>query len=72
MGLKELAMVIIEGARTLRITPWDKSHTKDIEKAITLANLGLSVVVDDQGLRVLNFPNLRLIEGRILPKPCRR
>ena len=57
MGLKEVASVIIEGARTLRIAPWDKSQTKEIEKAITVANLGLSVVVDDQGLRV-NFPEL--------------
>ena len=57
MSLKELASVTIEGARTLRIMPWDKSQTKDIEKAITIANLGLSVVVDDQGLRI-NFPEL--------------
>jgi ribosome recycling factor len=57
MSIKELASVIIEGARTLRISPWDKNQTKDIEKAITVANLGLSVVVDDQGLRVM-FPEL--------------
>ena len=57
MGLKELASVTLEGARTLRITPWDKSQAKEIEKAISLANLGLSVVVDDQGLRVM-FPEL--------------
>lgn len=57
MGLKEVASVTIEGARTLRISPWDKSQAKDIEKAITIANLGLSVVADDQGLRV-NFPEL--------------
>lgn len=57
MGLKEVASVTIEGARTLRISPWDKSQTKEIEKALTVANLGLAVVVDDQGLRV-NFPEL--------------
>lgn len=57
MGLKEVASVTIEGARVLRIAPWDKSQTKEIEKAITVANLGLSVVVDDQGLRVM-FPEL--------------
>jgi ribosome recycling factor len=57
MSIKELASVIIEGPRTLRISPWDKNQTKDIEKAITVANLGLSVVVDDQGLRVI-FPEL--------------
>lgn len=57
MALKELASVTIEGARTLRIAPWDKNQTKEIEKAITVANLGLAVVVDDQGLRVM-FPEL--------------
>ncbi|MDE1941394.1 MAG: ribosome recycling factor, partial [Patescibacteria group bacterium] len=30
MGLKELAAVTIEGARTLRVAPWDKSQVKDI------------------------------------------
>ena len=57
MGVKELASVIIEGARTLRISPWEKGQSKEIEKAITVANLGVSVVVDDQGLRVI-FPEL--------------
>jgi len=57
MGLKELASVTIEGARTIRISPWDKKQGKDIEKAIAAANLGLSVVVDDQGLRAI-FPEL--------------
>ncbi len=57
MGIKEVASVTIEGARTLRIAPWDLKQSKDIEKALTIANLGVSVVVDDQGLRV-NFPEL--------------
>ena len=57
MALKEVASVTIESARVLRISPWDKSQTKEIEKAITIANLGLAVVVDDQGLRVM-FPEL--------------
>jgi ribosome recycling factor len=57
MGIKELASVTIEGARTLRVVPWDLKQAKDIEKAVTAANLGLSVVVDDQGLRI-NFPEL--------------
>ena len=57
MGIKELAAITVEGSRTIRITPWDKSQTKEIEKAITVANLGLSIVVDDAGLRV-NFPDL--------------
>lgn len=57
VAMKEMAAITLEGARTIRITPWDKTQTKEIEKAITAANLGLSVVVDDQGLRI-NFPEL--------------
>ena len=57
VALKEVASVIIEGARTLRVAPWDKAQVKEIEKAITVANLGLAVSVDDQGVRV-NFPEL--------------
>jgi len=49
--------VVIEGARNLRVAPWDKSQVKEIEKAIAVANLGLSTVVDDQGVRVI-FPEL--------------
>lgn len=55
--LSQIGSVTGEGPRTLRITPWDASQTKEIEKAITLANLGVSVSVDDKGLRV-NFPEL--------------
>ena len=57
LALKEVASVMIEGARSLRVSPWDKSQTKEVEKAITAANLGLSVAVDDQGLRI-SFPDL--------------
>jgi len=55
--ISQIAGITIEGPRTLRIAPWDHSHSKDIDKAITAANLGVSVAVDDKGLRV-NFPEL--------------
>lgn len=57
MSLNELASITIEGARTLRVSPWDKSQVKHVEEAIAKANLGLSVSIDDQGLRI-NFPEL--------------
>src|SRR3989338_2911434 len=49
--------VTTEDARTLRITPWDKTQVKEIEVAITKANLGLSVGSDESGVRVI-FPEL--------------
>jgi ribosome recycling factor len=55
--ISQVANIGIEGSRTIRITPWDMSQAKGVEKAISQANLGLSVAVDDKGLRV-NFPEL--------------
>lgn len=55
--LKNIASISIEDPKTLRIAPWDKSQIKDIEKAIVSANLGLSVAVDEMGIRVI-FPQL--------------
>jgi len=55
--ISQIASITIEGSRTIRIAPWDHSHAKEIDKAITAANLGVSVAVDDKGLRV-NFPEL--------------
>ena len=57
MNLTQVANISVEDARTLRIAPWDMSNAKEIEKAITLANLGLSVGMDEKGVRVY-FPEL--------------
>lgn len=57
VGLNQVANVTVEDARTLRILPYDPSQNKEIEKAITGTNLGLSVSADDRGVRVF-FPEL--------------
>ena len=57
MPLNQVANIGSEDARTLRIAPWDMSLIQDVEKAITVANLGLSVAVDEKGIRV-SFPEL--------------
>ncbi|MBX4189294.1 ribosome recycling factor [Candidatus Parcubacteria bacterium] len=57
MAVNQLASVTIEDPRTLRVTPWDKAVVKSIDSAIRESNLGLSVSVDDQGLRI-SFPEL--------------
>ena len=53
--LKNVATVGIEDPKTLRISPFDKSQIKAIEKSIVGSNLGLSVATDDLGIRVI-FP----------------
>ncbi|MFA6251666.1 MAG: ribosome recycling factor [Candidatus Paceibacterota bacterium] len=57
MPIKNVAGVTIEDPKTLRIAPWDKNQIKDIENAINASNLGLSVVSDSDGVRVI-FPML--------------
>lgn len=57
LPLKQVASIMIGDVRTLRVTPWDKSQMKEIEEAITAANLGVSVGSDQTGIRVI-FPDL--------------
>ena len=55
--LRQVANIGIEDARTLRVSAWDASIVKDIERAITAANLGVGTTADSLGLRV-TFPEL--------------
>lgn len=55
--LTHVASISIEDPKTLRVSPWDKTVIRDIEKAINEADIGLSVSSDDAGLRV-SFPML--------------
>jgi len=57
MPINQVANISVEDARVIRITPWDMTQAKPIEKAILVSDLGLSVTVDDKGLRVI-FPDL--------------
>lgn len=57
MPLKQVATIGSEDARTLRVQPYDIGTLKDIERAITGANLGVGTVADSSGLRV-TFPDL--------------
>lgn len=57
MLIQQIGSVGIEDARTLRISPWDVQSVSAIERAITDANLGVSVATDSAGLRVI-FPEL--------------
>lgn len=55
--IKNVGSINIEDARTLRLSVWDKTVIKDVERAIIAANLGLTVAVDGDGMRVI-FPLL--------------
>lgn len=55
--IQQVGSVNTEDARTLRVSIWDKSVIKSVEKAIVEADLGVSVVTDGSGIRVI-FPEL--------------
>lgn len=57
MKLPQIASIMVEDARSLFVTPWDKGQIKPIEKAVTLADLGVGVGSDASGVRV-TFPEL--------------
>ena len=57
LAIPHVATVANEDARTIRIVPWEKGNSKEIEKAINAASLGVSVATDEGGLRVF-FPEL--------------
>ncbi len=57
MPLSNVASIGIEDAKTIRVSPWDTSLIKSIEKAIMIADLGVSTSVDEKGVRVI-FPDL--------------
>jgi len=67
MQMNQVATIVSEDARTLRITPYDQGQIQDIEKAINDEDLGVSVNVDDKGLRVI-FPELTAERRDILIK----
>jgi len=55
--IKELATIAVPEPRTILIQPWDKQAIPNIEKSIKDSSLGLSPVVDSNGIR-LNIPSL--------------
>ena len=57
MPLKQVATVGAEDARQLRVQPFDAALLKDIERAITAANLGVGTSSDGATVRV-SFPEL--------------
>jgi ribosome recycling factor len=55
--IAHVANIAMEDARTIRVSPWDKSQVKAIEAAIQKADIGISVATDGEGLRLI-FPEL--------------
>jgi ribosome recycling factor len=52
MSVKGVGSILIPDSKTIIIEPWDKSLTKEIEKAIRQAPIGVNPVVDGTRIRV--------------------
>jgi ribosome recycling factor len=52
MPLEHVASVTVSDAKTLVISPWDKSQIQTIEKAIQMANLGFNPSNDGNVIRI--------------------
>lgn len=57
MPINQIGSIGVEDARTLRISLWDATQVAALERAIRESDLGVSVVTDSSGLRVI-FPEL--------------
>lgn len=68
--IKQTASIVIEDARALRVVPYDAEQAKAIEKAIATANLGLSVVAGEGGIRVIS-PELSAERRALLLKTAK-
>jgi len=65
--LSSLSSISIPEARSIIISPWDKNVLKEIEKAVTSADLGVSVVNEGDKIR-LTVPQLTEENRRELVK----
>ena len=54
-SIQQLAAVVVSEARTLTITPWDRTLLRAISKAIMASDAGSNPIDDGQTIR-LNFP----------------
>jgi ribosome recycling factor len=55
--INQVATIHVEDAKTIKLTPWDKTVVKALEQAILKADLGLSVNTNGIDVRVI-FPDL--------------
>lgn len=55
--IKAVGSILVSDAKTLLIDVWDKSTLKDVEKAISQANIGLMPIIDNNRIR-LSLPQM--------------
>ena len=68
--LSQVANINAADARTLTVTPWEKSMITPIEKAILIANLGLNPMNNGESI-IINIPALTEERRRDLVKQAK-
>ena len=69
--IQQIAAISSPDARTLLISPWDKTAVKSIEKAIQNSDLGINPQNDGRVIR-LNFPQLTEERRKELTKQVKK
>ena len=65
--LNQVANVVVEDARTLAVTPWEKNMIPDLEKAIMKSDLGLNPTSTSEKIRIpmpVSYTHLTLPTNR--------
>ncbi len=70
MPISQMANIGTEDARTLRVSPYDSSQIKEIEKAITNANLGVGISSGSDSVRI-TFPEITSETRKLLIKAAK-
>ena len=65
--LKQMAVINVSDARTLEIQPWDAGAVKDIEKALSQADLGAAPTTTGKVIRII-FPPMTEDRRKTLSK----
>lgn len=68
--LSQVANVAAPDARTITVTPWEKSLIKDIEKAIMIANIGFNPMNNGESI-IISVPPLTEERRRDLVKQAK-
>lgn len=69
--LQQVGNITVPEARSLLITPWDRSVLKEIEKAIMISDIGITPNNDGKSIR-LNFPELTEEHRKELAKDVKK
>jgi len=69
--ISQMATISVPSSQQLSISPFDKSSTKDIEKAIIYSGLGFTPTTSDDGVLRINIPQLTEERRKDLLKQCK-